>query len=184
MKFSRYQYLTARILTPNAEGMPQEHHADIQAHEVASLPLAFVGDAVFHLFVRAKLLHYDQTNIQMLSALASEIVSARWQSEAYAAIEPTLTEAEQEIFRRARNAKSHAPRKATVAEYHRSTGFEALLGFLYLERREGRLQEICEASFRYILQNLVKQKVKPPEKTTEVPARKNTAEEGNADFGC
>lgn len=183
MKFSRYQYLTARILTPDAEGMPIERHADMQAREVASLPLAFVGDAVFHLFVREKLLHYDQTNIQMLSALASEIVSARWQSEAYAVIEPTLTEAEQEIFRRARNAKSHAPRKATVAEYHRSTGFEALLGFLHLDGQEARLQEICEASFRFILQNLVKQKVMSPEKAAEVPEKKNTAEEGNANFG-
>ena len=61
-----------------------------------------------------------------------------------------LTDDEKAIYRRARNAKSHAPRSSTVAEYHSSTGFEALLGSLYLRDEDERLYEIAEASFEVI----------------------------------
>ena len=61
-----------------------------------------------------------------------------------------LTEEEKAIYKRGRNAKSHAPRSATVAQYHSSTGFEALLGSLYLQEKNDRLYEIAEASFQVI----------------------------------
>ena len=77
-------------------------------------------------------------------AVGAEIVSAVSQAKIYKDIEPFLTEDEQKIFRRGRNAKSHAPRAATVAEYHASTGFESLLGELFLRKNFSRLEEICE----------------------------------------
>ena len=61
-----------------------------------------------------------------------------------------LNENEKAIYRRGRNAKSHAPRSSSVAEYHASTGFEALLGSLYLSEQEERLYEIAEAAFKVI----------------------------------
>ena len=61
-----------------------------------------------------------------------------------------LTDEEKAIYRRGRNAKSHAPRSSSVAEYHSSTGFEALLGTLYLSEKFERLQELCEAAFAVI----------------------------------
>ena len=62
-----------------------------------------------------------------------------------------LTEEEQEIFRRGRNAQSRTPRTASVQEYHISTGFEALLGTLYLNNETERLQELSEAAFQAIV---------------------------------
>ena len=69
-------------------------------------------------------------------------VRASAQSEALSRIEHMLTEEEQGVVRRARNAKQTPPRNADPGDYHRATAFEALLGFLYLMRREERLHEI------------------------------------------
>ena len=85
--------------------------------------------------------------IDKLHDLSAEIVSATFQADAYKKIEKYLTDDEKDIFRRGRNAKSHAPRVATVAEYHASTGFEALLGELFLNKKFARLDEICELVF-------------------------------------
>jgi ribonuclease-3 family protein len=82
--------------------------------------------------------------IDKLHDLSAQIVSATFQADAYQKIEKFLTEDERAIFKRGRNAKSHAPRVATVQEYHASTGFEALLGELFLKKNLARLDEICE----------------------------------------
>ena len=113
---------------------------------LSPLVLAHVGDAYFHLYIRTRLLQITK-NITRLHELSAEIVSATAQAKTYRAIENFLTDDERDIFRRGRNAKSHAPRKATVAEYHASTGFEALLGELYLRKKFSRLEEICELAF-------------------------------------
>ena len=121
----------------------------IDADEVKNLsPLvtAYIGDAYFHLYVRTRLLTVTR-RIQNLHDLSAEIVSAVAQAEAYQKIESQLTDEEREIFRRGRNAKSHAPRSATIAEYHASTGFESLLGELYLKKNFSRLNEICDLAF-------------------------------------
>ncbi|MCR5833499.1 MAG: ribonuclease III [Selenomonadaceae bacterium] len=113
---------------------------------LSPLVLAHVGDAYFHLYIRTRLLQVTH-NITRLHDLSAQIVSAQAQSKTYHEIEESLTEDERDIFRRGRNAKSHAPRKATVAEYHASTGFEALLGDLYLRGKFERLDKICEMAF-------------------------------------
>ena len=121
----------------------------IDADEIKTLsPLvtAYIGDAYFHLYVRTRLLTVTR-RIQNLHDLSAKIVSAVAQAEAYKKIEPHLTENEREIFRRGKNAKTHAPRSATFAEYHASTGFESLLGELYLKKNFSRLNEICELAF-------------------------------------
>ena len=123
---------------------------DFPADEIKTLSplvLAHVGDAYFHLYIRTRLLQVTH-NITKLHDLSAEIVSATAQAKTYHAIENFLTNDERDIFRRGRNAKSHAPRKATVAEYHASTGFEALLGELFLKKNFTRLNEICELAFR------------------------------------
>ncbi len=115
----------------------------VDTRELSPLVLAYVGDAYFHLYVRTRLLKITH-KIDKLNEMSAEIVSAVFQAEAYKKIEPHLTDDERAIFRRGRNAKSHAPRVATVAEYHASTGFEALLGELFLTNKIARLDEICE----------------------------------------
>lgn len=115
----------------------------IDTRELSPLVLAYVGDAYFHLYARTRLLQVTK-KIDKLHDLSAEIVSASFQAAAYKKIEKYLTEDERAIFRRGRNAKSHAPRVATVQEYHASTGFEALLGELFLTKNFKRLDEICE----------------------------------------
>lgn len=120
---------------------------------LSPLILAHVGDAYFHLYIRTRLLHVTH-NIMRLHDLSAQIVSAPAQSKIYHAIENFLSDAERDIFRRGRNAKSHAPRKATVAEYHASTGFEALIGELFLRKNFTRLDEICELAFNVALKEI------------------------------
>ncbi len=100
--------------------------------------------------MRTRLLSYEQARVHALHAFSAQIVSAVWQHKAYLGIESMLTDEEKAIYRRGRNAKSHAPRSSSVAEYHSSTGFEALLGSLYLSEKFERLQEISEAAFDVI----------------------------------
>ena len=116
---------------------------NIDTRELSPLVTAYIGDAYFHLYVRTRLLQITK-KIDKLHNLSAEIVSATFQADAYQKIEKYLTDEEKDIFRRGRNAKSHAPRVATIAEYHASTGFEALLGELFLTNKIERLDEICE----------------------------------------
>ena len=120
---------------------------------LSPLILAHVGDAYFHLFVRTRLLQVTR-NVTRLHELSAQIVSATAQAKTYRELENFLSDDERDIFRRGRNAKSHAPRKATVAEYHASTGFEALLGELFLRRNLTRLDEICELAFDFALKDV------------------------------
>ena len=125
------------------------HAVNFPTDEIKNLSpliLAHIGDAYFHLYIRTRLLQITH-NITRLHDLSAQIVSASMQAKIYHAIENFLTEKERDTFRRGRNAKSHAPRKATVAEYHASTGFEALLGELFLRKNFTRLDEICERAF-------------------------------------
>lgn len=150
MKFDHFKLLVDMMFTPDGEGgaLQRYHGADVK--QLHPLVLAYVGDAYFHLFVRTRLLSYEQAKVQALHSFSAQIVSAVWQARAYQGIEAALTEEEKGIYRRGRNAKSHTPRSASVAEYHMSTGFEALLGSLYLSEQNERLYEIAEAAFQVI----------------------------------
>ena len=156
MKFEHYKRLVAMMFEPDGAGGAKQRYTELDVRQMSPLVLAYVGDAYFHLFVRTRLLSYEQAKVQALHAFSAQIVSAVWQHRAYLGIEPMLTEEERAIYRRGRNAKSHAPRSATVAEYHSSTGFEALLGSLYLRHETARLEELAEASFQAIAQAIMK----------------------------
>ena len=66
-----------------------------------------------------------------------------------------LTEDEKYFFQRGHNSKSHAPNSATNSEYHNSTGFETLLGMLFLKNKHDRLEEVAEAAFNVIIKDLI-----------------------------
>ena len=155
MKFERFQQLVHMMFLPDDAGNILARYEHVDAREIHSLVLAYVGDAYFHLYVRMRLLSYEQTKVQALHAFSAQIVSAVWQARAYRGIAAMLTEEEQTIYRRARNTKSHAPRSASVADYHASTGFEALLGTLYIREEYERLEEIAEAAFQIIAKEMM-----------------------------
>lgn len=110
-----------------------------------------MGDAVYELHVRSRLMTAD-VPVERLHAAKVSRVRASAQAEALRALMPTLTEAEAEVVRRARNLKSNVPKNASVADYRHSTAFEALLGMLYLQSARGsqeageRLSEILLAT--------------------------------------
>ncbi len=111
-----------------------------KATNLSPVVLAFVGDAVYSLFVRERLTFTKDYKTGVLNEMATKEVRASAQAEFVKKIEPLFTEEEQNVFKRAKNAKKHTRSKsASIAEYDLSTGFEAVLGFLYLTGNIKRL---------------------------------------------
>ncbi|MBS3898585.1 MAG: Mini-ribonuclease 3 [Dethiobacter sp.] len=106
------------------------------------LLLAYVGDAVFELFVRQKLVNDRVLPVNQLHKKATGIVRAGGQDTILRQLEPYLTEEEADIVRRGRNTKGRVPKNADMAAYRRATGFEALLGWLYLNGSQERLSQL------------------------------------------
>lgn len=105
--------------------------------------LAFVGDSVYTLFIRTMLCEKFDVKSGKLHTLANEYVKAGGQSDALENIIELLTEDELAIFKRARNYKTHSVAKnANVIDYKRATGFEALIGYLYLIGNYKRLNQM------------------------------------------
>ena len=116
-----------------------------QAKNISPVTLAFVGDAVYSLYVREKLVFESDYKTGELNKLAVKEVKASSQALFIKEIMPILTEEELLIYKRARNAKKSTKAKsASVVEYNMSTGFEALLGFLYVTGQYDRLNFIFE----------------------------------------
>lgn len=117
----------------------------IRPEEYAPLQLAYIGDAVYEVFVRTHLLKMGNFTVNELHSLSKGFVSAKAQSDKMSTLEDVLTEDEIRIFKRGRNAKSGTvPKNADVGDYHRATGFEALVGYLYLKGEFDRLYELME----------------------------------------
>ncbi len=106
------------------------------------LVLAYIGDAVFELWIRWYLVQAGCRNVHSLHEQAVDWVNAGSQARILEVWGPTLTEEEVGIVRRGRNTKSAVPRGAKVIDYRLSTGLEALVGYLYLAGKGQRLQEL------------------------------------------
>lgn len=107
--------------------------------------LAYVGDALLEVYVRQLLVSRPNLKPHDLHRAATKFVSAKAQAAALRVLEPLLTEREQDVVRRGRNAKSGgAPKNADVLDYRHSTGFESLLGYLHYVGDGERLQTILE----------------------------------------
>ena len=118
-----------------------------QARNISPVTLAFVGDAVYSLYVRERLVLSTDFKTGELQKLASSEVSAHGQSRFLEELLPMFTEEESDIFRRGRNAKKTTKSKhASVAEYNRSTGFEAVLGYLYLTGQYARIAQLLNGN--------------------------------------
>ncbi len=113
---------------------------DIKAELLSPLTLAFTGDAVFSLFIREMLVSDANRPVGELHRLSVQSVKASAQATAMRKIMPLLTEKELEVFKRGRNAHtSHTPKNQSGCDYHYATGFEALIGYLYLKDESERL---------------------------------------------
>lgn len=107
------------------------------------LTWAYVGDAIYELFIRNYLVSTTALKPHRLHIESIKYVKAHSQAETLKKIEEKLTDEEKEIVKRGRNAKSHhLPKNADVIDYRYSTAFEGLIGYLYLTKQEKRLEEI------------------------------------------
>lgn len=114
-----------------------------RVNELSPLTWAYIGDAVYELYIREKLVNETKLKPHKLHIESIKHVKASAQAETLRKIEESLTDEEKEIVRRARNTKNHhLPKNANVNDYMHSTAFEGLIGYLYLIKQEKRLQEI------------------------------------------
>ncbi|MGN0342508.1 MAG: Mini-ribonuclease 3 [Roseburia sp.] len=121
-------------------GLPQ---VDIATY--SPLALAYIGDGIYDLIIRSIVVGRGNTKASKLHMTTSQLVKAHAQSEMMRVIEAVLSPEEEEIFHRGRNAKSPTMAKnATMTDYRRATGFEALMGYLYLLDRTERIFELVE----------------------------------------
>ncbi len=122
-------------------------------NEYNSLVLAYIGDTLYDLYVRSRnIAEHPGVNANKLHRLAIRFVCAHGQSEAVKYIEGQLTEQELAAYKRGRNTKSYTvPKNADVGEYRRATGFEALLGWLYIGGQTERMEELERLSYDAIL---------------------------------
>ena len=104
---------------------------------------AYVGDSVYELFVRTKLTNKSNAKPHKLHIESIKYVKAKAQADILKRIQDNLTEEEKDIVRRGRNTENHhVAKNANIADYSQSTGFEALIGYLYLTKQDERLEEI------------------------------------------
>ena len=112
------------------------------------LTLAYVGDSVYEVYVRAFLLKNGNLPTNRLHKESIKFVSAEAQSSFMEKLEPLLTEEEEAVYKRGRNAKSYTvPKHAQLIDYKRATGFEALIGYLYLNKNQERIDELMKIIF-------------------------------------
>ena len=130
---------------------------DLQTQDMKTyspLTLAYIGDAIYELVVRTVLVERGNTQVKKLHQRASRLVKASAQSAMIETLKPYLTEEEMSVFKRGRNAKA-APmaKNATMSDYRRATGFEALMGYLYLTEQWERMLELMKIGIREVEQD-------------------------------
>ncbi len=112
--------------------------------------LAYIGDAIFEQKVRLHLLKSGIEKVEHLHQAATKYTSAIGQAKAYRDIEDQLSDDEIRMFKKGRNATSRKPTNMSRVDYQTATGFEALLGYLYLSDEEARIDELLTVVFKEI----------------------------------
>lgn len=115
---------------------------------LSPLTWAYVGDAVYELYIRTNLVNRTKLKPHKLHIESIKYVKAKAQADILKELMENLSEEEKEIVRRSRNAENHhLPKNADPEDYMYSTAFEGLIGFLYLTKQDNRLKEILEKCF-------------------------------------
>ena len=122
--------------------------------EYSPLALAYIGDTVYDLFIRTKVLRKGNRHVTVMHRESVQFVKAHSQAVSAYAIENELTEDELRVLKWGRNAKSNTtPKNADVADYRMATGFETLIGYLYLSGEDERLSFILEKAYEAVNNN-------------------------------
>ena len=122
------------------------HLGDVDIRTYSPLTLAYIGDGIYDLVIRSLVVAKGNTRANELHKRTSQIVKAHTQAEMMEILLPLLTEKEEAVYKRGRNAKSFTMAKnATMSDYRKATGFEALMGYLYLQDEFERLVDLVQA---------------------------------------
>ena len=118
---------------------------EVDINTYSPLTLAFIGDSIYDLVIRTVIVEQGNRQPQSLHKKKSAIVKAQTQAQFIEALADELDEQEADIYRRGRNAKSYTSAKnASIGDYRKATGFEALMGYLYLMGREDRMLSLIK----------------------------------------
>ena len=121
---------------------------EVDIKEYSPLTLAYIGDSIYDLIIKSLVVNEGNRQVQKLHKETSMRVQASAQSKMMRAIQEHLTEEEHAVFKRGRNAKSVSPAKnQSITDYRRATGFEALMGYLYLKKEWKRMLELVKIGF-------------------------------------
>lgn len=121
----------------------QMQEVDVKTY--SPLALAYIGDCIFDLVIKSLVLNEGNKPVQKLHRETSMYVQASSQSKMMRRLQEELTEEEHQVYRRGRNSKTVSPAKnQSVTDYRRATGFEALMGYLYLKREYRRMLELVK----------------------------------------
>lgn len=132
---------------------------EIDVRTYSPLALAYIGDAIYDLIIRTILVEHGNAQPNKLHRRASELVKAPAQSEMIEKLKPHFTEEEKSVYRRGRNAKSVTMAKnASMSEYRRATGFEAVMGYLYLQGDLKRVVDLVKIALEPEIEPLKEQK--------------------------
>ena len=113
---------------------------EVDIREYSPLTLAYIGDSIYDLIIKSLVINEGNKQVQKLHQETSSLVQASAQSKMMRTLQEILTEEEHAIYKRGRNAKSVSPAKnQSITDYRRATGFEALMGYLYLKKDMKRL---------------------------------------------
>lgn len=132
---------------------------EINPDQYSPLTLAYMGDCAYEIVIRTLLVHKGNTHVDRLNKRASNLAKAATQSQIIGAVMERLTEEEVTIYKRGRNAKSYTSAKnASINDYRRATGFEALIGWLYLKGDFERMTEVIRMGFEAIGADILESK--------------------------
>ena len=123
---------------------------DVDLRTLSPVVLAYIGDAVYDVIIRCMLVLKSREQVDKLHKSATAYVKAQAQKDIVEKILDDMNEEELGVYKRARNAKQHAaPKNASLADYHKATGFEAVIGYLYLKGEEDRIFELLNKGICY-----------------------------------
>lgn len=124
---------------------------EVDIKEYSPLTLAYIGDSIYDLIIKSLVINEGNRQVQKLHRETSMMVQASAQSKMMRSIQEHLTEEEHAIFKRGRNAKSVSPAKnQSITDYRRATGFEALMGYLYLKKEWKRMLDLVKIGLESI----------------------------------
>lgn len=127
----------------------QFHLGEIDIKTYSPLTLAYIGDGIYDLIIRTILVEHGNAQVNKLHKKASSLVKASAQSAMMEKLKPHLSMEEMAVYKRGRNAKSFTTAKnASVLDYRRATGFEALMGYLYLTDQMKRMIDLIKIGLK------------------------------------